>query len=294
MSSAYHPQTDGQTEAVNKCLETYLRCLTGSKPKQWSTWLPWAEFWYNTTYHGSIRMTPFRALYGREPPPLLRGGLESTVEEVRLLMEDRNQMLDELQFQLNRAQNRMKQAADKKRRDVTFEVGDFVFLKIQPSRMRSLATRPNQKLGARFYGPYEVLEKIGAAAYKLRLPASAKIHPIFHVSLLKKSLGSSVEPQSLPESLTEEGELLVEPEQVLDSRMSNQGHLEVLIKWQHLPEFESTWERADKLQLAFPSFHLEDKVALHGEGIVTNQERSNQNLTPFKFTYRRRGKHVTD
>nr|XP_025607725.1 uncharacterized protein LOC112701142 [Arachis hypogaea] len=120
--------------------------------------------------------------------------------------------------------------------------------------------KSNQKLGVRFYGPYEVLKKIGVAAYKLRLPPSAKIYPIFHVSLLKKSLGSSVESQSLSEALTEEGELLVEPEQVLDNRMSNQGNLEMLIKSQNLSEFESTWERADKLQLAFPSFHLEDKV----------------------------------
>ena len=68
---AYHPQSDGQTETetVNKCLETYLRCLASSKPKQW---LPWAEFWYNTNYHGSIHMTLFKALYDREPPLLLR------------------------------------------------------------------------------------------------------------------------------------------------------------------------------------------------------------------------------
>jgi len=86
MSSAYHPQSDGQTEVVNKCLETYLRCLTGSKPKQSLTWLSWAEFQHNTNYHGSIRMTPFKALYSRAPPLLLRGGLESVVEDVRLMM----------------------------------------------------------------------------------------------------------------------------------------------------------------------------------------------------------------
>jgi len=96
MSSAYHPQSDGQTEVVNKCLETYLRCLTGSKPKQWLTWLPWTEFWYDTNYHGSIRMTSFKALYSRKPFPLLRDGLEFVVEDVRLMMAERNQVLDEL------------------------------------------------------------------------------------------------------------------------------------------------------------------------------------------------------
>lgn len=102
-SSAYHPQMDGQSEAVNKCLETYLRCFTRSKPKQWPKWLTWAEYWYNTNYHGAIQMTPFEALYGRDPPTLLRGGNESTVMEVHTLMDERNHMLDELKFQLERA-----------------------------------------------------------------------------------------------------------------------------------------------------------------------------------------------
>jgi len=96
MSFTYHPQSNSQTEVVNKCLETYSRCLTDSKPKQWLTWLSWAEFWYNTNYHGSIHMIPFKALYSREPPLLLRGGLESTVKTVRLMMAECNQVLDEL------------------------------------------------------------------------------------------------------------------------------------------------------------------------------------------------------
>ncbi|KAL1363077.1 hypothetical protein AAHE18_03G125400 [Arachis hypogaea] len=90
MSSAHHPQTDGQSKAVNKCVETYLRCFVGSTPKQWPRWLNWAEYWYNTNYHGSIKMTPFKALYGREPPVLLRGQGEAAVEEARNLMEKRN------------------------------------------------------------------------------------------------------------------------------------------------------------------------------------------------------------
>ncbi|XLT53274.1 hypothetical protein HN873_045878 [Arachis hypogaea] len=217
-------------------------------------------------------MTPFRALYGREPPALLRGGMESSVEEVRVLLEERNQMLDEIQFQLNRAQNRIRQSANKKRRDVSFEVGDFVYLKLQPYRMKSLAARSNQKLGARFYGPFEVLERIGAVAYRLKLPDTARIHPVFHISQLKKSVGPSLHPQPLPVALTEEGELLVEPEQAIDSRYNNQGDLEVLIKWKELPDFENTWESAATLQTTFPSFHLEDKVALHG-GYCNKPER---------------------
>jgi hypothetical protein len=85
-SSAYHPQSDGQTEVVNRCVETYLRCLTGRQPKQWPRWLSWAEYWYNTNYHASLKSTPFEALYGRSPPVLIRGDVNlSAVEEVNKL-----------------------------------------------------------------------------------------------------------------------------------------------------------------------------------------------------------------
>lgn len=68
LSTAYHPQTDGQIEVLNRCLEGYLSCMTGERPSEWSCWLPLAEWWYNTTYHSAIRTTPFEALYGQEPP----------------------------------------------------------------------------------------------------------------------------------------------------------------------------------------------------------------------------------
>ena len=124
-------------------------------------------------------MTPFRALYGRDPPTLIRGGRESTVIEVQTLMEERNHMLDELKFQLERAQNRMRTYADKKRREIEFEVGERVYLKLQPYRLRSLAKRINQKLSPRYYGPYEIVEKISPVAYKLLLPATSLVHPVF-------------------------------------------------------------------------------------------------------------------
>lgn len=96
-SSAYHPQTDGQTEVVNRCLKTYLRCFTSSKPKQWPKWLSWAEFWFNTSYHSSTKMTHFKALYGRDSPTLLKfAEVQSVVEEVNHQMVKRNAILEEL------------------------------------------------------------------------------------------------------------------------------------------------------------------------------------------------------
>lgn len=130
-SSAYHPQTDGQTEIVNRCLETYLRCLTGTKPKQWTTWLGWAEFWFNTNYNSSLKLTPFKALYGRDPPHLLRGTtIPSVVEEVNQLTQERDQILHDLKDNLTKAQVQMKAYADRSRHAVTFSVGDWVYLKL--------------------------------------------------------------------------------------------------------------------------------------------------------------------
>ena len=112
-STAYHPQSDGQTEVVNRCLETYLRCFTSGKPQSWARWLAWAEYWYNTSFYSSTRYTPFRALYGRDPPPLIRyeQGVAS-ISLVEQLMEDRDAILDDLRMQLLHAQQRMKLQAD--------------------------------------------------------------------------------------------------------------------------------------------------------------------------------------
>ena len=94
LSSAYHPQTDGQTEVVNRCVEQYLQCFVHQWPTKWSLYLPWAEYWYNTTYHISTGMTPFQALYGRLPPtiPSYNKGL-SPVHEVDQQLQDRDELL---------------------------------------------------------------------------------------------------------------------------------------------------------------------------------------------------------
>lgn len=159
-SSAYHPQSDGQTEVVNRCLETYLRCLKGAKPKQWPKWLNWAEYWYNTNYHSSLKSTPFRALYGRDPPTLLKGDMnELAVEEVNRLDAQRNVMLAEMKEQLTKARDKMRTQANKHRREVEYEIGDMVYSKIQPYKLKSLAKGINQKLSPRFYGPYAIEKK---------------------------------------------------------------------------------------------------------------------------------------
>ncbi|GKC97849.1 putative mitochondrial protein [Tanacetum coccineum] len=198
-STAYHPQTDGQSEVVNRSLETYLRCFASSRPKEWVKWLSWAEYWYNTSYHSGICTTPFKALYGRDPPSMLTYDHGTALTfEVDQYLQERDRMLEELKRQFLRAQQLMKEQADGKRRDVSFSVGDKVYLKLRPYRQGSVVQRANQKLAPRFYGPYEVLERVGMVAYRLKLPPASTTHPVFHVSQLKKVIGNQQVQLDLP------------------------------------------------------------------------------------------------
>jgi len=154
MSTAYHPQSDGQTEVVNRCLETYLRCFIADQPKVWVRWLSWAEYWFNTNFHEASQATPFEIVYGRKPPTLIRRGIaEVRVEAVQREITERDEALKQLQTHLARAQERMKLLADNKRTERNFDVGDCVFLKLRPHRQHLVVSRINPKLAARYYGP---------------------------------------------------------------------------------------------------------------------------------------------
>eukprot|EP00253_Pinus_taeda_P012571 PITA_12571 len=163
-------------------------------------------------------MTPYEAVYGQLPPSptsYLKG--YSKVQAVDQLLQHRATMLTHLRDNLHQAQNRMKQ----------------------------------QKLSPKLYGPYQVLQRIGEVAYKLALPATAKIHPIFHVSCLKKVNGNNCRIQtSLPE-LDEEGSIWIQPEQVLDTRVKQlRGRMikEVLVKWKDTSPEDATWDPTTILQ----------------------------------------------
>ena len=275
MSSAYHPKTDGQTEVVNRCLETYLRCFIADQPKSWLSWIPWAEFWFNTTFHASTGSTPFELVYGRKPPiitRLLQG--ETRVAAVQKELEERDEALKQLRAHLQRAQDRMKHFADKKRTESSFTVGEWVFLKLRPHRQQSVVSRINAKLEARYYGPFQIVDRIGAVAYKLKLPDGSRIHPVFHVSLLKRAIGDYAVESELPQEA--EGNCVEQflPEGVLATRFNGLGKQrvkQVLIKWTNRVVNEATWEDMETITKQFPEFNLEDNVAFLEGGIVRDQ-----------------------
>ena len=252
-SSSYHPQSDGQTEIVNKCLEGYLRCFVSDKQTQWVKWLPLAEWWYNTSFHTAAKMTPFMALYGYHPPSITSSLREnSKVQAVEDHIEHQQEFLQLLKDNLNLAQNRMKQQADQHRSERSFDIGDWVFLRLQPYKQMSLKqAKKDNKLSPKYYGPYKVLQKIGTMAYKLELPASSRVHPVFHVSCLKKVIGENLPVQTILPELDEEGKIILEPEAVMETRtrqLRNRSISEYLIKWKNLPTEDSTWEDENFIQ----------------------------------------------
>ena len=164
-------------------------------------------------------------------------------------------MVQLLQQQLARAQHRQKMQADKHRSERSFVVGDMVYLKLQPYIQTSIATRAGHKLSFRYFGPYPVLAKVGAVAYKLQLTENTNIHPVFHISLLKKALSATTQVSSdLP--VNYETDIFRIPVKVLQRRLKPDGdHIvsEVLVQWSSWPPSMATWELEDELQKQFPA-----------------------------------------
>ncbi|XP_070013614.1 uncharacterized protein [Nicotiana sylvestris] len=250
-------KSDSQTERVNKCLENYLRCMTASRPIQWKQWLT-VEWWYNTNFHTSLQCTPFEALYGYSPPQLSLGPLlETMVQATEDTMMRRQQMQQLLKDNLTKAQERMKYYADKRRSDREFQVGDMVYLKLQPYRQTSLALRRNLKLRSKYYGPYKILARIDSFAYKLDLSPEFKVHPMFHVSLLKKKIGDRVVVQTTLPITGKDGQFLVKPVAILQRqliKMNNAVVVRVLVQWSNLPLKDTTWEDYQFIKAKFPNF----------------------------------------
>jgi len=194
MTSAYHPQSDGQTERLNQTMETFLRCFVNACPPKWSQWLPFAKFWYNTSEHSAIGHSPFKAPYGYAP---CHFGISALVAvssvDLHTWLQERQLVHSLVKQHLTRSRLRMKKQADKGRFERPFSTDDMVYLKLQPYVKSSLASRANQKLAFKYFGQFKVLSHVGQVAYKLELPSSSTIHPVFHVSQLKPVVSSSVQ-----------------------------------------------------------------------------------------------------
>ncbi|GKF29936.1 retrotransposable element Tf2 [Tanacetum coccineum] len=182
----------------------------------------------------------------------------SKVDAVDRTLEAIEQAIQILKFHLERSQNRRKQQADKSRTDRELNVGDWVFLKLQPHRQVSIRQGKQNKFSPKSFGPFQVIEKIGKVAYKLDLPAHAQIHNVFHVSQLKVCKGTPPVSQvsSLPRC-GKDGLLVVEPIAILDRKMvKKRNAVEVygLVQWANGTSEDAIWEPLAELCEKFPTF----------------------------------------
>ncbi|CAL1402649.1 unnamed protein product [Linum trigynum] len=147
--------------------------------------------------------------------------------------------------------------ADRHKTEREFQVEDQVYLKLRPYRKMSVQQRANQMLSPKYYGPFLVLKKIGVVAYRLQLPVTSTIHPVFHVSLLKQAKGAPVVTQPALPDYDNSGELKVEPLKIVARRLvakNNRAATQLLVQWTHQAKENSTWEYLEEIQAKFPHF----------------------------------------
>ncbi|GJU12336.1 putative reverse transcriptase domain-containing protein [Tanacetum coccineum] len=189
MSTAYHPQTDGQSERTIQTLKDMLRACVLDFEGSWDVHLPLVEFSYNISYHSSVRCAPFEALYGRK----CRSSIMWTeVGEGHLigpeLVQETIEKISQIKDRLKAARDHLKSYADKRRKPLEFSVGDYVLLKVSPWK-GVVRFRKMGKLAPRFVRPFEIIEKVGPVAYRYDFPEELDgVHDTFHVSNLKKCL----------------------------------------------------------------------------------------------------------
>ncbi|KAA8547210.1 hypothetical protein F0562_003634 [Nyssa sinensis] len=205
------------------------------------------------------RSLPLRPSTGKLPPSLLTYFPGTArVQAVDEYLQDRDRILRELRRNMQLAQERMKSQAHQHKREVSFSIGNYVYLKLQPYRQTSIAFRGSLKLSPHFYGPYKVIEQVGPMTYKLDLLVGSLIHDTFHVSLLRKHLGPIAPTFPDLPPVADDSTILPQPESILARRKVQKGKYhpksEVLIKWVGTPVEDATWETEWRFRRAYPSF----------------------------------------
>jgi hypothetical protein len=261
-STAFHPQTDGQTERMNRTMEEMLRHFITPMKGDWVSALPMLEFAYNNAFNATTKSTPFRLNTGLNPLHPASNVSERTyqVPAAQLFVDHMSDELKRAKQCMLDAQTRMKSQADKRRQDVTFAVGDSVLLATKNLKLKGDSPR---KLLPRYIGPFKVLQTVGKVSYKIALPEQMRVHNVFHVSLLQpyKSNGQRHPPP--PEIV--DGELEYTIEAVTAHRVSVVGgkrkaaqrnKVEFLVCWDGYGREHDTWEPAEVVQdaLALDSY----------------------------------------
>jgi hypothetical protein len=254
LSTAFHPQTDGQTERLNQTIEQYLRCYVNYRQDNWVELLPLAQFAYNTAEAATTNMTPAYANFGFEPkayntqlPDIAKSDAGITrAEDLRNLHE---QLSLDIKFIAQRTAHYYN---TKRSMEPTLKKGDKVYL----LRRNINTKRPSDKLDHKKLGPFRIVEVVGPVNYRLELPKTMNIHPVFHISLLEPAPpGAPNAPYTEIEPVNPNAEY--EVEEILDQKYIR-GKLHYLIKWEGYPHSENTWEPIKNLNCPadLEKFHL--------------------------------------
>lgn len=254
LSTAWHPQTDGQTERINQIVETYLRAYLNWEQNNWVQLLPVAQIAYNSSVVESTGVSPFYANYGIQPDTQYAPRNERTKTEKAVLQADRLRELHQtLAEQLEFARTRMSKYANQRRIEgPTFEKGESVYLATKNLKTQ----RPSGKLDFKYEGPFKIEERISPVNYKLRLPEGSRLSPVFHVSLLEPAHEDTPIQDTIH---VEPEEQEWEVEKILDSEYSEEKRqVEYLVKWKGYENTENSWEPPENLtncQALLGQFH---------------------------------------
>ena len=250
LSTAYHPQTDGQTERANQDVERYLRSYCSYRQDDWPTWLPMAEFADNNATSIATGMTPFflnkgfhpRMSFDLDPTKPSSPHERLQRERARDITARMEEILGVARKALQETREAMATSANKKRKEVEYKPGDMVFL----SSKNIKTARPSKKLDDKMLGPFKVLEAVGSS-YRLQLPMTMKVHDVFHASLMRKAaedpLAGQKNPPPPPVVVDDEEEW--ELEDIEDSRLSGRNkRLQYRVKWKGIDR-DLEWYNAD-------------------------------------------------
>jgi len=244
ISTAFHPQTDGQTERVNHEVEQYLRHFVNEYQNDWSSLLPTAEFALNNRVNASTRKTPFELVYGHNPRVGIEPRRESNIEKVEEFTARMKTTWEDAQSALRIAKEDMARYYNKSRKPApSFDIGDKVWL----DATNIATTRPTKKLDVRRLGPFPIAHKIGTLNYRLKLPKGLFVHPTFHVSRLRRYEEDPIPERHQkppPPIRTKEGPAY-EIERLLQVRTRKRGKTstrEFLVDWKGYGKEERSWE----------------------------------------------------
>ncbi|GKC82477.1 hypothetical protein Tco_1138194 [Tanacetum coccineum] len=257
MSTAYHPQTDGQSKRTIQTLEDILRACMIDFGNGWDRHLPLVEFSYNNSYHMSIKAAPFEALYSRKcrSPVCWAEVGDAQLTEPEIIHETTEKIF-KIRNRMQAARDRQKSYADKRRRPLELEVGDKVMLKVAPWK-GVIRFRKRRKLNPYYIRPFQIIERIGPVAYHLELPQElSKVHNVFHIYNLKKCLSDDALVIPLEEiQLDDELNFIEEPVEIMDREVKQlkQSRIPIVkVCWNAHRGPEFTWEREDQFKNKYP------------------------------------------